>query len=138
MKQYLTRYHLPKKLKLHVVNKDRELREYVGKVLNVLNGFRRGHTYYEFTNEVENIQKGKEVLLQDKKNPKKWFKLVQPEVLAGRLKLYGEEIARSSFGDQYNVFIQSFGSGARHLPRGSHILYNHSNDQVSISICLLV
>ena len=120
------------------MDKDRELREYVNKTLNVLNGFRRGHTYYEFTNEVENIAEGKEVLLQGKKNPKKWFKLVQPEVLAGRLKLYGEGIVRSSFGDQYRVFIQSFGSGARHLPKGSSILYNHSNDQVSISIIINV
>ena len=120
------------------MDRDRELREYVGKVLNVLNGFRRGHTYYEFTNEVENISEGKGVLLQDKKNPKKWFQLVQPEVLAGRLKLYGEGIVRSRFGGQYRVFIQSFGSGARHLPKGSSILYNHSNNQVSISMIINV
>ena len=54
----------------------------------------------------------------------------------GRLKLYGEGIAHSSFGDQYRVFIQSFGSGARHLPRGSSILYNHSEDQVLHNLLL--
>ena len=77
-------------------------------------------------------------MMQDKKNPKKWFQLVQPEVLAGRLKLYGEGIVSSRFGDQYRVFIQSFGSGTRHLPKGSSILYNHSNDQVSISMIINV
>ena len=73
------------------------------------------------------------MLLQDKKI-KKWFQLAPPEqvtVTAGRLKLYGEGIARSRFGDQYRVFIQSFGSGSRHLPRGSSFLYNHGEDQVA-------
>ena len=70
------------------------------------------------------------MLLQDKKT-EKWFKLAPPEEVAGRLKLYGGGISRSSFGDQYRVFIQSFGSGTRHLPRGSSILYNRSEDQVS-------
>jgi hypothetical protein len=110
---------------------DCNLRDFIIDVNSQL-GFRRGHTYYEFTNEVENILEGKEVLLQDKKNTEKWFRLAPPEkVAAGRLKLYGKGIARSSFGDQYRVFIQSFGSGARYLPRGSSILYNHNVDQAS-------
>ena len=89
--------------------------------------------YYEFTNEVENILKGKQVLLQDRTKTEKWFQLDQAKVLADRrLKLYGEGITRSSFGEQYRVFIQSFGSGARHLPGDSSILYNHSEDQVAI------
>ena len=92
--------------------------------------FERGHTHYEFTNEKENILEGKEVLLQDTKNTKNWFRLAPSEEFAGRLRLYGEGIARSSFGDRYRVFIQSFGSGLRHLLRGSMILYNHSKDQV--------
>jgi hypothetical protein len=120
------------------VDGDCDLRDFVAGVSGS-KLFRRGHTYYEFTNEVENILEGKEVLLQDKKNSRKWFRLAPPEkVAAGRLKLYGEGIARSSFGDQYRVFIQSFGSGARYLPRGSSILYNYSEDQVtSLSyICL--
>ena len=111
---------------------DRYLRDFVIDVCYPESKFRRGHTYYEFTNEVENILEGKEVLLQDKRT-KKWFQLAPPEeVAAGRLKLYGEGIACSSFGDQYRVFIQSFGSGARHLTKSSSILYNHSVDQVSI------
>ena len=129
MKQYLTPYHLPTTLRLHKVRSDCELRQYLTKALSV--EFRRGHTYYEFTNEVENILEGKEVLLQDKKT-KKWFQLDQPEeVAAGKLKLHGEGIARLIFGERYTVFIQSFGSGTRHLPRGTYILYNH-DDQVII------
>jgi hypothetical protein len=116
---------------MHAVPRSFKLQEYITKVLNV--EFRRGHTYFEFTNEVENILEGKEVLLQNKKNTAKWFRLAPPEKVAtGRLTLYGEGIARSSFGDQYRVFIQSFGSGARYLPNGSSILYNHSVDQVVI------
>ena len=109
---------------------DYELREFITETLSV--EFRRGHAYYEFTNEVENILEGKEVLLQDKQNTNKWFRLVLPEKHdAGRSKLYGEGITRSSFGKQYRVFIQSFGSGARHLPHGSSILYyDHGVDQV--------
>ena len=127
--KHLTPYHLPDTLKLHRVGRDSKLQEFTSKVLSV--EFRRGHTYYEFTNEVENILEGKEVLLQDKKNTKKWFKLVQPNALAmGMNVLYGEDIAYTTFGEQYRVFIQSFGSGARHLPHGSSILYNHSIDQV--------
>jgi hypothetical protein len=112
------------------VNGDCDLRDFVI-LISDSRSFKRGHTHYEFTNKVENILGGKEVLLQDKKNTEKWFRLVPPEkVAAGRLKLYGEGIARSSFSDQYRVFIQSFGSGARHLPSGTSILYNHSVDQV--------
>ena len=106
-----------------------KLQEFIANTLCV--EFKRGHAYYEFTNEVENILEGKEVLLQDKRNTEKWFRLAPPEdIAAGRLKLYGEGIARSSFGDQYRVFIQSFGSGARYLPYWSSILYNHAEDQV--------
>ena len=110
---------------------DCNLRDFIADI-SKSKSFKRGHTHYEFTNEKENILEGKEVLLQDKKNTKKWFRLAPSEEVAGRLRLnlYGEGIARSSFGDQYRVFIQSFGSGARHLPRGSCILYNHSVDQV--------
>jgi hypothetical protein len=115
----------------HQVPHDCELKEYITEILNVDYGFRRGHTFYEFTIEVENILEGKKVLLQDKKNTEKWFKLAVPEkVAAGRLKLYGKKIARCSFGEQYRVFIQSFGSGARHLPNDSWIIYNDSKDQV--------
>ena len=114
----------------HKVRSDCELRQYLTKTLSV--EFRRGHSYFEFTNEVENILEGKEVLLQHKQT-KKWFRLVQPgEAATGDIKLYGEGIARSTFGEQYTVFIQSFGSGARHLPRGTYILYNH-DDQVIIN-----
>ena len=46
--------------------------------MNVLSvEFKRGHTYYEFTNEVENIHEDKEVLLQGIKKPNKWFRLDQ-------------------------------------------------------------
>ena len=129
LKQYLMPYHLPNTLRLHKVGSDCELRQYLTKTLRA--EFKRGHTYYEFTNEVENILEGKEVLLQDRKKPKKWFQLAQSkEVAAGDIKLYGEGISRSTFGKQYTVFIQSFGSGARHIPRGTYILYNH-NDQVT-------
>jgi hypothetical protein len=117
-------------LKLLKVRNDCKLREYITKTVGV--EFKRGHTYYEFTNEIENILVGKEVLLQEKKN-KKWFKLAQPEEITARVRnFYGEGIARSNFGDQYRVFIQSFGSGARRLPRSSNILYDHDNDQVLI------
>ena len=131
LKQYLAPYHLPTTLKPHRVGKDRKLREFITETLNV--EFKRGHIYYEFTNEVENIHEGKKVLLQDKNNTNKWFQLALPEVIsAGRFKLYGEGIARTNFGEQYRVFIQSFGSGSRHLPHGTYILYNHSDDQVVV------
>ncbi len=110
---------------------DCDLRDFATDIVVQNSKFRRGHTYYEFTNEVENILESKEVLLQDKNNTKKWFRLAPPEeVAAGKLVLYGDGIARSSFGYQYRVFIQSFGSGARHLRRGSSILYFHGEDQV--------
>ena len=63
LKQYLTPYHLPSILKMHKVPSDCKLREYVTDTLNVKHGFRRGHAYYEFTNEVENILEGKQGLL---------------------------------------------------------------------------
>ena len=127
-KQHLIPYHLPNTLKLHLMDGDHELQDFITNTLSV--EFKRGHTYYEFTNKVENILDSQEVLLQDKRNDK-WFQLDRPKVLAdGRLKLYGEGIARSSFGEQYKVFIQCFGSGDRHLPNGSSILYNHSVNQV--------
>ena len=67
MKQYLIPYQLPPTLKLQKVQCDCELREHFTKTLSYIKqGFRRGHAYYEFTNEVENILEGKEVLLQDK------------------------------------------------------------------------
>ena len=110
------------------VRSDCKLREYITETVGV--EFKRGHTFYEFTNEVENILEGKEVLLQEKRN-KKWFKLAPPEEITPRdNKFYGEGITRDSFGDQYRVFIQSFGSGARHLPGGSKILYDSDSDQV--------
>ena len=114
----------------HEVKQDCEMREFITVIQKLDVEFRRGHTYYEFTNEIENIAERKEVLLQDKKT-KEWFQLAPPEeVVAVGLKLYGEAITRSSFGDQYRVFIQSFGSGTRYLPSGSCILYNHSENQV--------
>ena len=132
LKSYLKPYSVPATSILHKVDGDCDLRDFVTNSTGGSESFRRGHTYYEFTNEVENILEGKEVLLQDKKNTEKWFQLAPPEEVAGgRLKLYGEGIACNSFiRDQYRVFIQSFGSGARHLPKGSSILYNHSEDQV--------
>ena len=133
LKQYLIPYQLPSTLKTHKIKNDCQLQEHIIQTLGsiIKYGFRRGHTYYEFVNEKENILEGKEVLLQDKKNTEKWFRLAPPEqVSAGGLKLYGEGIARSSFGDQYRVFIQSFGSGTRHLPRGSIILYDRGEDKV--------
>ena len=63
-------YHLPDTLKLHDVDGDCELREFVDDISE----FKRGHTYYELTNEIENIHQGKEVLLHEKKT-KKWFQL---------------------------------------------------------------
>jgi hypothetical protein len=137
LEQYLEPYDLPSGiLKLHEVPSNCELQDYVTKTLNVRYGFRRGHTYYEFTNEVENILKEKEVLLQDKKKSAKWFRIVQPDVVvAGRQGLYfGEGIALKNFGDRYRVFIQSFGSGARHLLCDSSILYNHSVHPVNIIV----
>ena len=144
LKEYLTSYNIPTTLKLYHVDGDCDLREFITSVNNVCEfEFRRGQTYYEFTNEVENILEGKKVLLLEKENPDKllqekentnklkWFRLAPPaEVAAGSLKLYGEGIARSTFGDQYRVFIQSFGSGARHLPHDSWILYFHDDNQV--------
>ena len=132
LKQYLKPYQRPPTLKLQKVQSDCQLREQFTETMSYIKqGFMRGHAYYEFTNEVENILEGKEVLLQDKQDTEKWFRLAPPEEVAGRLKLYGEGIARSSYGDQYRVFIQSFGSGARHLPGGSWILYNRGEDQVT-------
>jgi hypothetical protein len=130
LKQHLNPINLSgEKLEQHGVTRDCEMRKFILTDLKLK--FRRGHAYYEFVNEIENILEGKDVLLQDKKNTEKWFRLVPPEeVAAGRLKLYGEAISRSSFGDQYTVFIQSFGSGARYLPHNSSILYNHSEVQV--------
>ena len=135
LKQYLKPISLPDTLKQHGVERDCELREYITTILKA--EFKRGHTYYEFTNGIlENIQEGKDVLLQDKQNTDKWFGFkVQPEVLAEKgLKLYGDSewIPLKSFEHRYRVYIQSFGSGARHLPGGSSILYN-DGDQVIYS-----
>lgn len=129
IEQYLTPFNFPDTLIQHKVGSDCELREYLTNTLDV--ELRRGHTYYEFTNEVENILKGKKVLLQSKLDSEEWFELDQPEgFTAGRHnEFYGEGIPRRRFGEHYNVFIQSFGSGARYLPKGSSILYNHG-DQV--------
>ena len=134
MEQYLKPYNRPATLSDHEVGNDCKLQEFITRTVNPDNGFRRGHAYYEFTNKVENILEGKEVLLQDKKKKNKWFRLDQAKVLAGRLKFYGEEIALEWFGGQYRVFIQSFGSGGRHLPGNSSILYNHIDDQVVFNI----
>ena len=130
LKQHLTPYPFPATSKLHIVDGDCDLRDFITETLHVEFQKSRGRVYYEFTHEVENILEGKEVLLQEKQNSKKWFRL--EVIAAGRLKLYGEGIARSTFGEQYRVFIQSFGSGARHLPHGSYILYIKSADQVLI------
>ena len=132
LKQYLISYSVPTTSKLCIVDGDCNVRDFVTETLQHVSEFKRGNTFYEFTNEVENIPEGKKVLLQEKQNTcNKWFQLAPPEeIAAGRLKLYGEGIARSSFGDQYRVFIQSFGSGARHLPCGSWILYDHGDNWV--------
>ena len=61
--QYLMPYNLPTSLRVHKIGADCTLRQYVTKTLGV--EFKRGHTYYEFTNGVENILGGKEVLLQE-------------------------------------------------------------------------
>ena len=131
LKPYLIPYHRhPDILKLHYVDGGCELQKFVTKVVNV-NEFKRGYTFYEFTNEVEDILEGQEVLLQDKEKTETWFRLDRPKVTAAAaegLKLYGEGIARNNFG-RYRVFIQSFKSDARYLPDDSYILYNHS-DQV--------
>ena len=126
LRQYVEPTSLPGTLKQHEVNKDCELQEFVTSTLKTK--FKRGHAYYEFTSEIENIQEGKEILLQDKQNSEEWFRF--KEVLSEEGKLYGEGIARNKFGQRYRVFIQSFGSGARHLPGGSSILYNYG-DQVN-------
>jgi hypothetical protein len=128
LQQYLKPYHLPNTLKPHQVDEDSKLREYVTKTLNT--DFKPGHTctYYEFTNEMENILEGKEVLLQDE-TTKEWF---QPkEFPADAPKLFGEGIPRNRFGERYKVYIQSFGSGGRHLPGGTSILYNHGEQVIS-------
>ena len=98
---------------------DNNLRDFVIKISDSKSFNRRGHAYYEFTNEREDIPEGTDVLLQDKKK-EKWFQLVQPkDDDAGDInKFYGVGITRSSFGENYTVFIQSFGAGARHLPDG--------------------
>lgn len=121
--RYLKQTSLHSDLKVYKVEKNCEMREYITTKFNC--EFRRGHTYYEFTNKTENILEGKKVLLQDR-NSKKWFSLVKPEDIAAndRKSYYGEGISLKTFGKRYKVFIQSFGSGARQLPSGSWILYD--------------
>ena len=128
LKQYLTPYKLPDTVKQHGVDRDCTLQDYITKTLSL--EFRDDYIYCELTNGVENILEDKEVLLQDKNDTKTWFRLVLPEQVAAaeKLKLYGEGIAHSNFGEQYRVFIQNSGSGARHLSRGSTILYNHYDE----------
>ena len=53
---------------------------------------------------------------------------VIPETLQ-QYRLLGEGVKRPTL-DDYIVFVQSTGSGARHLPAGSRLLY----DQVSYSV----
>ena len=124
--RYLMQTNLHVDLELHEVKQDCEMREYITTKLNC--EFRRGHTYYEFTNKTENILEGKNVLLQDR-NSKKWFSLFKPEDIAvnDRKSYYGEGISLKTFGKRYKVFIQSFGSGARQLPSGSWILYDRGH-----------
>ena len=133
LKGCLEPYTLPDTLKLHQVDVNSELREYITGKETLNTDFKRGHTYYEFTNEMENIMEGKEVLLQDKKDTKKWFRLLQPNKLpVDAPRLFGEGIHRDRFGRRYKVYIQSFGSGHRHLPSGSSILYNHGDQVVKL------
>ena len=97
IKQYLIPCHAPGPnytLNKHNVRDNCKLQEFITSVQSL--EFKRGHTYYEFTSKVENIQESKEVLLQDTKKPKRWFRLDQDKVLAaGGLGLYGNGIARS-------------------------------------------
>ena len=130
LKECLEPYTLPDMLKHYQVKVNSELREYITGKETLNTDFKRGHAYYEFTYEMENILEGKEVLLQDRKDTKKWFRLLQPKELPVHTpRLFGEGIHRDRFGRRYKVYIQSFGSGHRHLPSGSSILYNHG-DQV--------
>jgi hypothetical protein len=132
LRPFLIPYTVPTTSEVYAIDGDCDLRDFATDIVVQNSKLKRGHTYYEFTNKVENIHEGKEVLLlQEKQDTKMWFRLDPPEkVAAAKHKLYGEGVARSSFGNQYRVFIQSFGSGARHLPKGSRILYFHGEDQV--------
>ena len=39
--------------------------------------------------------------------------------------LCGERITKGIYGDEYIIFVQSKGSGARHLAAGTFLLYDH-------------
>ena len=134
LKEYLKSFDRPDTLKYHKVEKNCQLREYITKILKA--DFKRGRTYYKFKNDIENILEGKAILLQDHYDDEKWFEFkVKPEDLAAEgLTLYGKGIFSSNFGKRYNMFIQSFGSGTRHLPGGSGILYNHDTQVSTASI----
>ena len=124
--QKLTPHGLPNNWKVHKVGADCELRQYITRTVGA--EFKRGHAYYEFTNDVENILEGKKVLQQDIGT--ECFQEYQSDKTTAVN--YGRGISRNSFGENCKVFVQSFGSGARYLPEGSKILYNHSKNQVMI------
>jgi hypothetical protein len=72
LKSYLIPYTVPTTSKLHKMTGDCNLRDFIIDV-NSQSGFRRGHTYYEFTNEVENILEAKRYYYKTKRTPRNGF-----------------------------------------------------------------
>ena len=133
--------------------------------------FKRGHVYYEFTHDIENVSKEKELIFVEKviillsiynailfisniqKTGKYYISTANSSVLQ-QCGLIGEGVKRPTF-ENYRMFVQSTGSGARHLPINSTVLYEqvtsepicifnprrmregYGSHSVCLSICLL-
>ena len=164
--------------KKHRIKKSSNLSDAIKNQMKVT--FKRGHAYYEFTHEIENVSKEKELIFVEKvtrptiiligndiitvllswlysyrrrrKSQRRLRKqtiiviiidntvilamyiqetdseiFLTPKASSSVLEqcgLIGEGVKRPTFED-YRVFVQSTGSGARHLPIGSMVLYEH-------------
>ena len=60
-KQLKLKLNTDRKFEMHPIEQNCELREFVRKQLNV--EFRKGHAFYELTNEKEDIPEDKELIL---------------------------------------------------------------------------
>ena len=123
------------KLEIEKDCKLREAIEYHSKL------FKQGHTYYEFTHKKENVSVDKELIFFNEVRESRLMLYMHHQSLRlehkpmqdtceyftsklphDKLSLYGEGVRKPDYG-KYKVFVQSTGSGARHLPAGSFLLY---------------
>ena len=139
-----------RKFQQYLVDQNCALREYMERQQQKIEYWRE-YVYYELTDEDEDISEDKELILQKKvtiiyidtyiefvytihcfntdpiinlcQNTVKYYtpQVDSDTLLANGFK--GEGITRAKFNDMYRVFVQSKGSGKRHLAAGTSVLY---------------